>query len=307
MYDVVVVGAGAAGLQATLTLGRMHRRVLLLDAGPGRNGSVPHMHNFITHDGRSPEEFRAIARDELTSYDDVELRAVPARRISRDGDHFTVELADGDSVVSRRIILATGLRDELPPVPGLDDLWGTVVLQCPYCDGHELSGKRVAVIGDGSHAGRLAMLMGRFAEQLTVLTNGGDIREDDDDRMRDREMPQRHQRITEVVSEDVGVRVRFEDGVDLVVEAIMVAPRAHQAAPFAEQLGLEMLDDSCVSADLSGRTSVRGVFAAGDMAHCGKLPMMEASVLAAAAAGQLAATVCDLDQLSDETGVARVP
>ena len=311
-YDVVVVGGGPAGMQGALTLARMHRRVLLLDAGPGRNAAAGAMHNFLTQDGRSPEDFRRAGRADLAKYPHVEVRDVAATDVAADPDGeatgFRVELAQGGPVRGRSLLLATGLRDELPDVPGLSQLWGSLVLPCPYCDGHEQSGKQVAVFGEGPHAVRLALLMQRFTDRVTVLLGGGTLRAQDVETLEAAGIPVRTPPVTAVREEPVGARVVFAEGVDQVVETIVLAAPARQASPIAARLGLDVIEgDCCVAVDGVGRTSRPGVYAAGDMARCAQAPLMEASVLAAAASGQLAATVCDLDLLSADTGVARVP
>lgn len=307
-YDTVVVGAGPAGLQAALTLARMHRRVLLLDAGAGRNARSEHLHNFITQDGRSPEDFRRAGRADLARYPHVEVRPVAAVEVAPDGDGFVVALAEGAPVRTRTVLLATGLADDLPEVAGLEELWGSLVLPCPYCDGHEQAGKQVAVLGEGPHAVRLALLMQRFTDRVTVLLGGGTLRDEDVATLEEAGIPVRTQPVTEVRAEEVGARLVLSEGVDQVAETVVLAAPARQASTLAGQLGLDVVEgDCCVAVDRVGRTSLPGVYAAGDMARCADAPLMEASVLAAAAAGQLAATVCDLDLLAADTGVARVP
>ena len=136
-YDVVVVGGGPAGLQAALTLGRMHRRVLLLDSGEYRNAPAEHMHNFVTHDGTPPAEFRAAARAELAAYATVTVRETAASAVVPDCAGFRVELGaeagGAASFTDRAVVLATGMRDTLPAIPGLEPLFGTVAAVCPYC------------------------------------------------------------------------------------------------------------------------------------------------------------------------------
>lgn len=155
MYDAIVIGAGPAGLQAALTLGRMHRSALLLDSGEYRNGTVLHMHNMIGADGAPPAEFRATARAELAAYDDVEIREAAATSVSGVADAFVVGLSDGSVVEGRRVILATGVADDLPDVPGLQGLWGTVAFSCPFCDGHEHAGKAIGILGAAPRAEHL--------------------------------------------------------------------------------------------------------------------------------------------------------
>lgn len=289
MYDAIVIGAGPAGLQAALTLGRMHRSALLLDSGEYRNGTVLHMHNVVANDGTPPAEFRAVARAQLAEYSNVEVRDVAAEHISGEQDAFTVRLADGTAATARRIVLATGVADELPPVPGLAGLWGTRAFSCPFCDGHEHAGKPIAVIGAAARAEHLVGMLGRIVGEVTVYPVG-DPFADDDRRMLER----RGARVSaDPVAEValVGDDVRVTAGADsATVAGVFVASvEVHQRAPFADQLGLRMLPSGAVEIDDFGATSVPGVLAAGDLAHRAALPGPMPAVVLAAAAGQLAA------------------
>ncbi|QZY29958.1 NAD(P)/FAD-dependent oxidoreductase [Nocardioides coralli] len=262
-HDAVVIGGGPAGLQATLTLARVHRRVLMLDSGRYRNDPAAHLHNFLTQDGTPPAELRRVARKELTAYDTVEVRDTAAAVVEPVDGGFRVELDDGP-VVARGVVLATGLRDVLPEIPGVQGLWGGVIAHCPFCHGHELAGQDVAVVGAAAHIGAI---MAPVASSVTMLEEVA---------------------IERVEPSAVGARVVLADGTTPEFGGVFVATRTVQAAPFAEQLGLAMLPSGCVEVDAMGRTSLPGVHAAGDMAHVAAMPMPMASVLAAAASGQVA-------------------
>ncbi|MFI8522949.1 NAD(P)/FAD-dependent oxidoreductase [Promicromonospora sukumoe] len=295
-YDAVVIGGGPAGLQAALTLGRMHRRVLLLDSGEYRNATAEHMHNVVTNDGRPPAEFRSVARGELAAYATVVVREATATAVVPDGAGFRVEVG-GEPVTTRGVVLATGLRDTLPEIPGLEPLFGTVAAVCPYCHGHELSGRPVAVLGSGPHVARVAFLLERIASRLTVLADGGDLDADTRTLLADAGVPVRPEPVKELVRTADGARVVLADGPDEEVGGIFVAAEFGQRAPFAEQLGLTLLSSGAVEVDAMARTSLPGVFAAGDMAHTAAMPGPMASVLMAAASGQLAAVSLDADLL----------
>lgn len=283
-FDTVVVGGGPAGLQATLTLARVHRRVLMVDSGTYRNDPAAHMHNVVTHDGTPPAEFRAAARKDLAAYATVSVRdaAVTSIAPSPDGG-FVVSLGD-EEVRAGAVVLATGVRDTLPDKPGLGELWGSVVAHCPFCHGHEFAGGHVAVLGVQG-AGHLPRIMGPVASRITVLTDGATLEAELPDGVAVRTEP-----VTGVCPSAVGARVSFASGPDEEVAGLFVAPVLSQRAPFAEQLGLELNPSGCVRTDPFGRTSVPGVYAAGDMAHLPELPMPMASVMAAAASGQIAAS-----------------
>ena len=284
-YEVVVIGGGPAGLQAALTLGRVHRRTLLLDSGAYRNGPAEHMHNFLGFDGMPPAELRAAARKNLEAYETVEVRDVCADRAAREGDAFRVDLADGGSVRTRGLILATGLRDTLPEKPGLGELWGSVVAQCPFCHGHEMAGRPVAILGAEESGAHLAGIMMPVAGGLTALADGEEVDPAMPDGVRIRPEP-----VTGFTRTDDGVRVGFEGAEDEEYAGVLVTTGFTQAAPFAEQLELTMLDSGCVEIDGMGRTSVPGVHAAGDMAHTATMAMPLASVLTAAGSGLVAAS-----------------
>lgn len=271
--DVVIIGGGPAGLQAALTLGRMHRDALLLDSGSYRNAAAGHMHNFVTHDGRPPEEFREMARADLASYDTVEVRDCTALEVRRrSGGGFETVLADGSVVGSDAVLLATGVRDVLPDVPGMAEAFGTHVHHCPFCHGHELAGKTVAI--QEARADHLVPMLSRIAEDVRVVSG-----------------------LEKVVIDGDEVLLTTADG-EVRAGGLFAATEFEQAAPFAEQLGLDVLESGCVEVDAMGRTSVQGVYAAGDMAHTKALAMPMASVLTAAATGLVAAAASVGDSLT---------
>ena len=281
-YDVVVIGGGPAGLQATLTLGRVHRRVLMLDSGVYRNDPAAHMHNVVTHDGTPPAEFRMAARKELAAYDTVSVREDAATSVAAVDGGFHVTIG-GEVVASRGVVLATGLTDTLPDKPGLAPLFGSVVAHCPFCHGHEFAGRPVGILGAAS-AGHLPRLLGPIASRVSVFTDGEELTAEVPDGV-----TVRTDRVTGVCPSSLGATLTFDKGPDEEVAGLFVTTRLAQRAPFAAQLGLALLESGCVDVDPFGRTSLPGVHAAGDMAHLAALPMPMASVMGAAASGQAAA------------------
>jgi thioredoxin reductase len=170
--------------------------VLLLDSGEYRNDAAQHMHNFVTQDGTPPAEFRAAAREQLKAYDTVELRDARVSDVKSDGDAWSLE-ADGEPVAKAlKLILATGLRDTLPDKPGLQGLWGDVVAHCPYCHGHEFSGRHVAVLGAGAKVPMLASMMVRIASRVTVLTDGEELEEAARQQLKNLGVAVRHEPVT---------------------------------------------------------------------------------------------------------------
>ena len=267
MYDAIIIGGGPAGLQAALTLGRMHRRTLLLDSGEYRNATVRHAHNLLTNDGRDPAELRRIARAEIAAYDTVETRdAVAADVVPGDG-HLRV-VVDGEEHRTHAVILATGVADELPPIPGLAVHWGDTVANCPFCHGHEFAGRPVAVVNGSDHAAVLARMLEPVASEVHIV-DPTDVRE--------------------VVDAPEGLRLVFDDGSALEVAGAFVAPTSRPRGDLLERLGVQRQDSGAVRTDAFGRTSVEGVYAVGDIAHPDHLPGPLFSLAAAIAGGQLAA------------------
>lgn len=289
MYDVIVIGAGPAGLQAALTLGRMHRSTLLLDSGEYRNGTVLHMHNVAANDGTPPADFRATARAQLAEYADVEVRDARVERIAGEQGAFTVVLADGETVEARRVVLATGMADELPAIPGLQELWGVGAFSCPFCDGHEHADKPIAVIGEAARATHLIGLLGRIVSSITVFPASGSFSAEDCASIEALGATAAASAPLEVARVGESLTLRTAEGKASVAGIFVAAVVSRQRAPFAEQLGLTLLPSGAIEIDDFGRTSVAGVSAAGDIAHRASLPGAMAAVALAVAAGQMAA------------------
>ncbi|MBC9225620.1 FAD-binding protein [Aeromicrobium sp. 636] len=266
MFDALVIGGGPAGLQAALTLGRMRRSVVLIDSGRYRNGAVEYAHNFVTHDGRAPDELRRLAREDLAKYTTVELREGTVATLRETDDGLVAE-SDAGSIEARTVVLATGMSDELPDVPGLAEAWGAEVASCPFCHGHEYADRPIGILGDGPHVDQLAAMLAPIGSE--VITFG-------------------HDDLAKVEQTEKGLLAHRTDGDAVELAGLFLHPSTSQAAPFADQLGLDILPSGCVRVDVLNRTSHPRVFAAGDLAHVEELPVPMPSILAAAAAGQAA-------------------
>lgn len=170
-YDVVVVGGGAAGLSAALVLGRSRRSVVVIDAGEPRNAPADHVHNYLGREGVRPTELLEIGREEVARYD-VEIRRGRVSTAARAGGGFAVGLDDGSTVASRRLVLATGVVDVLPQVPGLRERFGRDVLHCPYCHGWEVAGLPLGIVASGPDCVERALLFRQWSDDVLILLNG---------------------------------------------------------------------------------------------------------------------------------------
>jgi thioredoxin reductase len=305
MYDAIIVGGGPAGLAAALTLGRSHRRVLLLDAGQGRNAPAAAVHNLLANDGTPPAQLRRIGREQLGRYPGVQLREGTvdgAHALGEDG--FRLRLRGGEDVEARRLLLATGLADELPAIDGLAALWGRSAFHCPYCHGFEVTGRRLAVLGAAPERVRLALHLTRFTDDLVLCSNGEPLDGDLAELLAGNGVPVRGEPVTRLEGDGGRLeRVVLERGAPLERDAVFIPTVLHQRSDLAGRLGCALLPDGCVEVDEFARTSVPRVYAAGDMAHRATLPMPIAAVSAASASGALAGAMLDQDLVGTDFGL----
>ena len=306
-YDVVVVGGGAAGLGGALTLARARRSVLVIDAGSPRNAPAGHVHNYLGREGTSPAELLAIGRAEVLSYGGQVVSGTVRTARAVDGG-FAVDLADGRSVHARRLLVTTGLVDELPDVPGLTGRWGRDVLHCPYCHGFEVRDQTIGVLGSGPMSVHQALLFRQWSDDVTLLVHTGPAPDPADlERLSARGIAVVEGEVAQVeVDDDRLTGVRLRDGSTVRLQALTVAPFFRARADLLDDLGLEAVpmlrgDDvvaTYVPGDATGATAVPGVWVAGNVAN----PM--AQVIVSAASGLTAGAMVNADLVEEETAAA---
>ncbi len=268
-YDVVVIGGGAAGLSAALVLGRSRRRTLVVDAGEPRNTPAAHMQGYLTRDGMSPAEFLALGREEIARYgvDLVRDRAVDVTK----GDDFAVALADGKTMHARRIVVATGLKDELPNVPGVAERFGRDVIHCPYCHGWEVRDQAFGVLATTPMSVHQALTVSQWSKDVTLFLHTvaeSELTDDDLRRLAAAGVAVVPGEVAEMVVEgDRLTGVRLTDGTTHPREAVFVAPRAIPQTGLLEKLGAELQETPFGAypvVDPTGLTTVPGVWAVGN-------------------------------------------
>jgi len=246
-FDCVVVGGGVAGLSAAIVLGRARRRTLVLDRGGQSNRAAAHVGGLLGHDGTPPGELYELARGQVAVYDAVDLRDAEAVDARVEGNGFRVVLGEGDSEVrARALVLATGMAYEVPDVPGFAELWGGAVFHCPFCHGWEVRDRPVVVYGAGEIADRQATLLAAWTDDVTVV-DPADVT---------------GLRVEDGVLEAVVRR----DGSEVRCDAVLVHAPLRRRDELPERLGLALTDAGLVAVDAQARTSVPGVYAAGDLA-----------------------------------------
>ncbi|SCK48049.1 NAD(P)/FAD-dependent oxidoreductase [Streptomyces sp. WMMB 322] len=283
-YDVVVVGGGAAGLSAALVLGRSRRSVLVIDAGEPRNAGAGHMHNYLGREGATPAELLTAGREEVGRYG-VEVRSGRVVSAVRTGGGFALGLEDGGSVSARRLVLATGVVDELPQVPGLEERFGRDVLHCPYCHGWEVADSPLGVVASGADCVERALLFRQWSEDVVILLNGRPAPQGEDaERLAARGIRWVPGRIARVVVEDDAVT-----GVELAGGEFV--PRAALVVTTVPTPDTTLLD-------AVGGPEAPGVKVVGNAAT------PYGGVISSAADGMVAGTLINHDLLLEETAAA---
>ncbi len=268
-YDAIIVGGSNAGLSAALQLGRARRRVLVCDTGKPVNAQVPETHGFFTRDGTPPAELLAIGRAQLAAYPTVELRPIAVTGAARDGDGFHVTLADGTTLRTHAMLLATGGTASFPPIAGLAERWGVSVNACPYCHGYEVRDEPLAVLGSGDQGFHGAVMIAHWSRDLVYCTDGpAGLTEDQQRTLAAREVRVIEEKITRLEGAGRDLEgIVFADSTRLPRRALFFSPRWRQHSDLAAQLGCEHTPDGSVQVNRQGQTSVPGIYAAGDMAH----------------------------------------
>ncbi|MEU0138009.1 NAD(P)/FAD-dependent oxidoreductase [Streptomyces sp. NPDC006296] len=303
-YDVVVIGGGAAGLSGALALARARRSVLVIDAGSPRNAPASHAHNYLGREGVPPLELLAIGRAEAAQYG-AEIVRGEVVSAARTADGFHVVRADGGVVRARRLLVTTGIVDELPPVAGLAERWGRDVLHCPYCHGWEVRDRPVGVLAAGPMAVHQALLWRQWTDDVMLFRHEqADFTDEEYEQLAARGIAVADGTVEALeVSGDRLVGVRLAGGTVVPREAVVVQPRFTARSAVLESLGLPstetVLDGhvlgSHVAADPSGATGLPGVWVAGNVAT-----LME-QLVGAAAAGLKAASAINMDLVTDDT------
>lgn len=295
-FDVVIIGGSYAGLSAAMTLGRSLKEVLIVDSQRPCNRQTPHSHNFITQDGEKPAEIAAKARAQVLVYPSVKIQAGLVTALEKKDTGFMVKTEVGETFTAKKILFATGIVDEMLPVKGFEKCWGISILHCPYCHGYEVRNQALAVLANGDAGFDFSLFIRNWSENLMLFTNGqSTLNAVQSAKLAIKGITIVETKISEFIHEDGQLRlVVFADGREIALDAIFARVGFKQHSELPAQLGCALNEQGFIQTDDFQRTSVPGLYAAGD--NC--TPFR--SVSGAAAAGTKAGALINKELIEEQ-------
>lgn len=300
LYDVIIIGGGPAGLSAALILGRCLRSVLIFDGGKPRNMKSKELHGFLSRDGINPLELLRISKEQLRNYK-IDFNSVEVTSARILGKNFEVEDQNGHKYHSRKLLIATGIVDDIPDLAGIEKLYGSSVFHCPYCDGFEVKLKPLAAYGHGKSGAGLAMALTNWSDDVVLCSNGKEITEEESEMLKLKGIRVIDSKIERLEGEN-GIlrRIVFSDGSWVERSAMFFSTDQYQKSNIAFQLGCTFTSKGIVKAGKFQNTSVPGVYVAGDAARDMQLVMI------AAADGAKAAVVINKALQKEEKHLSKI-
>ncbi|MNK51901.1 Thioredoxin reductase [compost metagenome] len=297
MLDCIIIGGGPAGLSAALVLGRARRKIILFDDGRPRNAVTRESHGFITRDGTTPTEFRRLAHQDIQKYSSVEFRTERVTDAAKHTEFLEITTSLGAVYHTKKLLLATGLKEVLPSIPGIQEYYGRSIFSCPYCDGWELRDQPLAIISDEVHARHLTVVLWNWSHQLLVCTNGTSaLSLEFKEALRRKNISFNEHPIKNLVGLGGQLeRIIFSNHEEAILTGGFITPDWFQSSELGEALGCAKNHTGGILTDEFGRTSIPGIYAAGDTSI-----IAPSQVIIAAGEGSRAAIGVNTDLAHDE-------
>lgn len=294
-FDVIIIGGSYAGLSAAMALGRSLRKILVIDSGKPCNIQTPHSHNFLTQDGKSPYEISTLAKNQVEKYKTVEFLIGKAISAQKTTIGFEITTEKGKTLSSKKLIVATGIADEIPDIKGFKESWGISLIHCPYCHGYEYRGKKTAIMANGEKAVHIASLVKNLTDDVTILTRGkANFTDEQIQKLSRNSIEVIETEVSELKHENGTVKsLIFIDESELHVDAVYGAFPFHQHSDIPEKLGCEFTESGHIKTDQFQKTNVPGLFVCGDNSS-----MMRA-LSSAVMTGNVAGAMVNMELVAD--------
>lgn len=265
-FDVIIIGGSYAGLSAAMALGRSLRKVLIIDSGNPCNSQTPHSHNFLTQDGKTPNEISSLAKLQVEKYETVKFYNGLASMGAKTENGFEITTRNGETLTAKKLVFATGIKDTMPDIKGFKDCWGISVVHCPYCHGYENRSKNTAIIANGAKAFHLAPMVRNLTNRLSILTNGkADFDADQLEKLKKNEIHIIETKIIELENKDGHLEnIVFDDNTKLSFDVAYGVIPFTQHSDIPQKLGCEITEQGYLKVDMFQKTTIDGVFACGD-------------------------------------------
>ena len=295
-FDVIIIGGSFAGLSAAMSLGRALRNVLVIDSGLPCNRQTPHSHNFITQDGKTPKQIATLAKEQVSQYKTIKFYSGAAINAIKKEKRFQVKTEAGDLFHSRKLIIATGLKDIMPGIQGFAECWGISVIHCPYCHGYEVRNEKTGILGNADYGFEFSRLVSNWTKDLTLYTNGkSTLPPERVEKLREHNISIVENEIHSFEHTNGQIKnIVFSDHSKTSITAIYARPLSTQHSEIASQLGCELTEQGRVKVDPSQLTTVDGVFACGDCATSSR------DIALAVSSGVIAGGTCNKELIMEE-------
>ena len=295
-FEVVIIGGSFAGLSAAMSLGRALRNVLIIDSGMPCNRQTPHSHNFITQDGKTPKQISTIAKEQVSQYENVKFFNGIAVQAIRTEKAFEIKTQAGDLFYSKKLIVATGLRDVMPDIGGFAECWGISVIHCPYCHGYEVKNEKTGILGNSDYGFEFSRLVNNWTKDLTLYTNGkSTLTAEQTQKLKKHNISIVEDEIQNFEHKNGQIQnIVFNDNTKTPITAIYARPTSTQHSEIASQLGCELTEQGRVKVDMSQKTTIAGVFACGDCSNSSR------DIALAVSSGLVAGGTCNKELIVDE-------
>ena len=285
IYDVIIIGGSYSGLAAAMSLGRAMMRVFVIDSGLPCNRQTPYSHNFLTQDGNKPDEITQSGKNQVRQYPTVEFKNDSAVKASKTTSGFMVETESGSVYIGKKLVFATGIKDLLPEIEGMDVCWGISVLHCPYCHGYEVRGAKTGILANGHAAFELSALISNWTTKLSLFTNGpSTLSHEQTDILHSKGILINEYPIKRLNNRDGYLQsIEFSNGLTENIESIYAKVPFEQHCKIPEQIGCEITEEGYLKTDNTFETTIKGLYACGD--NAGKMRTVANAVATGTAAG----------------------